>query len=111
MSKQPRDDGNIVIPLLGYKPNGGQIVAITTNSSTSAIFGNATRVISLYTTVDSFFEIGDGDVEANVVTSYFIPAGVYLDVSLGSNNNANENYKYLAVISSGTGSLYISERI
>lgn len=111
MSKQPRDDSNYPIPVLNYKRNGGQQVSISDTSAISSAFGASTRVISAYATVDSFFEIGDITTTANTVTSHFLPAGIYIDISLGSDGNSALNAKHIAIISGGEGTLYISERI
>ena len=110
MSKQPRDDSNYPIPVLSYKFNGAQQLALSTNSTRSSAFSIATRVISIYATVDSFFEVGTASVEANTTTSHFLPAGVYIDISLGSDTNAALNAKYLAAVTQTEGMLYISER-
>lgn len=111
MSKQPRDDANYPIPVLNYKRNGGQQIVVSVISAISSAFGSSTRVISAYSTVDCFFEIGDITTTANLTDSHFLPAGVYIDISLGSDNNSILNYKHIAVISEGEGTVYISERI
>ena len=111
MSKQPRDEANYPIPVLSYKRNGGQQLALAGSSVVSTPFGTSTRVISAYSTVDCFFEIGDSTIVSNLTTSHFLPAGIYIDISLGSDNNSALNYKHIAVISEGEGIVYISERI
>jgi hypothetical protein len=111
MSKQPRDDANYPIPLLSYKLNGGQIIAIGGDATRSTAIGNATRVISLYSTADCFFEVGDATVTANLSNSHFLPLGIYIDVSMGSDNNSLVNYKYISAICPTSGTLYLSERI
>lgn len=111
MSKQPRDESNYPIPVLNYKQNGGQKITVGAASTRSTPVGRSTRVISAYSTVDCFFEIGAASVVANTTTSHFLPAGIYIDISLGSDNDSALNYKYIAVISEGEGTLYISERI
>lgn len=111
MSKQPRDEANYPIPLLSYKLNGGQIIPMDGTAARSAAIGNSTRVISLYATADCFFEVGNDAVEANLSNSHFLPLGVYIDVSMGSDNNALLNYKYVSVICPTNGTLYLSERI
>lgn len=110
MSKQPRDDGNDPIPVLGFRANGAQELEILASSVRSTAFSDSTRVISLYSTSDCKFEIGDSDVTANLASSHFLPSGVYIDVSLGFENIASQNYKYVSVIGSAGGTLYISER-
>lgn len=111
MSKQPRDEANYPIPVLNYKPNSGQQMFLSGNSAISTAFGASTRVLSAYSTVDCFFEIGDITTTANLSTSHFLPAGVYIDISLGSDFNAALNAKHISVISEGEGTVYISERI
>jgi hypothetical protein len=111
MSKQPRDDANYPIPLLSYKLNGGQIISISGTAALSTAIGNSTRVISLYSTVDCFFEVGDANVTANLSNSHFLPTGIYIDVSMGSDNNSLINYKYISAICTSSGTLYLSERI
>lgn len=111
MSKQPRDDSNYPIPVLGYKPGGGQAIVLSASPQRSTPFGGHTRVISIYSTGNAFFEIGDNTVEANVTTSHFIPAGLYIDISLGAETVPTANAKYISVISNSSGILYISERV
>lgn len=109
MTKQPRDDANAPMPVLGFKINGGQAINLSSTAVLSTALAISTRVISLYATADCFFEIGN--VTANQTTSHFLPAGIYIDVSLGSETIAGQNQKYVSVVSSNTGVLYISERV
>lgn len=113
MSKQPRDDGNAAIPVLSYKHNGGQALAFAGASLRSSEFGSSTRVVSLFTNEGCFFEIGDNTVVANASNSHILPAGVYIDVSLGSEMVSSQNQKYIAAIGidGADGTLYISERV
>lgn len=111
MSKQPRDDSNYPIPVLGYKPNGGQAIALSAIPARSTAFGTHTRVISIYATGDAYFEIGGPTVVANTANSHFIPSGLYIDISLGAETVPSANAKYLSVISNSSGTLYISERV
>lgn len=113
MSKQPRDDGNAAIPVLGYKYHGGQSIAFGGASVRSTEFGGSTRVVSLYTNEGCFFEIGDSTVESNTSNSHILPAGVYIDVSLGSEIISTQNQKYISAIGldGNEGILYISERV
>lgn len=111
MSKQPRDDGNIAIPVLSYRPASGQAVTFTTAAARSAKLSDSVRVISIYATDSCFIELGDANVEAAVNISHFIPGGFYMDVSLGSELDSRHNYKYISVVSEANeGILYISER-
>lgn len=113
MSKQPRDDGNAAIPVLCYKKHGGQQINFSGASTRSTPFGGSTRVVSLYTNEGCFFEVGDNTIEANVSNSHILPAGVYIDVSLGSEIVPTQNQKYIAAIGidGADGILYISERV
>ena len=111
MSKQPRDEANYPIPLLSYKLGGGQHIAIGSTATLSSPVGSHTRVISLYATTDCYFEVGDATVVADLSTSHFLPTGVYLDISMGSENNPILNAKYVSVISSSSGYLHLSERV
>ena len=111
MSKQPRDDGNEPIPVLGLRPNRGHQVPYTASSNTSPAISSSVRVVTLYATTDCFIETGDASVTASNVTSHFLPADIPYDISLGDETSAVDNDKYVAVIgSSSDGKLYISER-
>ena len=110
MSKQPRDDGNEPIPVLNFKPNGGQKLNISNTSVRSSTFGASTRVITVTVSDDCYFEVGDENVEANTSNSHYILSGFPFDISLGSDNIKANNNKYFAVIGT-TGTAYISERI
>lgn len=110
MSKQPRDDSNYPIPVLSFRFNGGQQLSLSNVSVTSSSFGPHTRVVSIFSSSNCFFEVGDVGVVANTANSHFLPAGVYLDVSLGADTVSTNNYKYVAAISTTPGVLYISER-
>lgn len=111
MSKQPRDDGNEPIPVLGLRPNKGHQVPHTTSSNTSPAISPSVRVVSLYSTTDCFIETGNVTITANQSNSHFLPSGFIYDVSLGAETTASQNDKYVAVISATSpGTLYISER-
>ncbi len=113
MSKQPRDDGNAAIPVLSYRPQGGQTIAFSAVSSRSTEFGTSTRVISVFSNEGCLFEVGNANVTANSSNSHILPAGVYMDISLGSEIVSSQNAKYIAAvgIDGNEGTLYISERI
>ena len=111
MSKQPRDDGNDPIPVLGLRPGRGLQVPYTSNSNTSPAISSSVRVITVYATTDCFIETGNASISADTVNSHFLPAQIPYDLSLGAENNAADNDKYVAVIQSASGgTLYISER-
>lgn len=110
MSKQPRDDANAPIPVLGLRPQSGQQISVSGTAALSAAFHPSTRVITAYSTVDCFVEIGGSDVVANTTTSHFIPAGFVFDLALVADLVAPGGAKHLSVVSTSTGTLYISER-
>jgi hypothetical protein len=108
MSKQPRDDANQPIPVLSFRPGGAQRITLSATSTRSVAFAPSVRVISLFSDTDCFFELGDSTV-LSTNNSHFLPAGLYMDVSLGSDNVPSANARYLAVTGT-SGTLYISER-
>lgn len=112
MSKQPRDDGNEPIPVLGYKQGAGYQVPFTTSASnTSPTISDSVRVVTLYSTQDCFFETASIGDEANTESSHFLPQGIPYDISLGTETDARLNFKLIAVIgATADGVLYISER-
>ena len=111
MSKQPRDDGNDPIPVLGLRPNAGHQVPFSSDSNTSPAISSSIRVVTLYSTQDCFIETGGASVEANTSNSHFLPASLPYDISLGAETDATNNDKYIAVIQATSGgTLYISER-
>lgn len=112
MSKQPRDDANAPIPVLGLRPERGLQLAVSSTANRSVQISNSVRVVTLYSTIHAFIEIGDETVEANTSNSHLLPATLPYDVSLGAERNINSP-KYISIISynsSETGTLYISER-
>ena len=112
MSKQPRDDGNDPIPVLGLRANGGHLVPFTTGSSnTSPQISASVRVVTLYTDQDAFIETGSSSVSANQTTSHFLPSSIPYDISLGAETDPLNNDRYVAIIgATASGTLYISER-
>ena len=114
MSKQPRDDGNDPIPVLGFRFNSGHQVSFNASTSTiSSQLSNSVRVVTLYATEDCFIETHvSNTAEANKSNSHFIPKTVPYDISLGQEVIASNNDRFVAVIGSTEGgTLYISERI
>jgi hypothetical protein len=112
MSKQPRDDGNEAIPVLGLRANGGHLVPFTTGASnTSPQISASIRVVTLYADQDAFIETGASSVSANQTTSHFLPSSIPYDISLGAETDPLDNNRYVAIIgSTAAGTLYISER-
>ena len=110
MSKQPKDDANVAIPVLSLKPGGGQQLTASGSSVRSSAFSKTTRVITVYAEEDIFVEIGDSTVTANQSTSHYIPGTVPYDLSLGTDFDERED-RFLAVIQVSTGgTVYVSER-
>ena len=110
MSKQPKDDANVAIPVLSLKFNGGQRITSGSDSARSTAFGETTRVITVYAEEDIYVEIGDSSVTANQSTSHYIPSGIPYDLSLGTDLNEREA-RFLAVIQvTASGTVYVSER-
>jgi len=113
MSKQPRDDGNEAIPVLGLRLRGGQNVTFqTSTSNTSQQISDSVRVVTLYATADAYVEThGVSTVVPNAANAHFLPASIPYDISLGFENDAVNNDKFVTVLGvSGSGTLYISER-
>lgn len=109
MSKQPRDDSNDPIPVLGYRAGAAQQITTSGVSQRSTSFSRATSVISIFCTADCRIEIGDSTVEATA-SSHFIPASNYIDLAVKQDLN-DESQKYIAVIQDTTsGTFHISER-
>jgi len=113
MSKQPRDDGNEAIPVLGLRTRGGQNVAFNTSTATtSQQISDSVRVVTLYATADAFIEThGSVTVTPNAANAHFLPSSIPYDISLGFENDAINNDKFVTVLGiSESGTLYISER-
>lgn len=115
MSKQPRDDANAPIPVLALRTGGGQQISVTDSSARSAAVADRVRVVTVYSTVNAFIEIGDNTVSSNTVSSHFLPAGLPYDISLGDETISRNNPRFIAVIKASSddedGVLYLSERI
>lgn len=60
------------------------------------------KVIKIYSTVDCFYKLGNSTVTA-VTTDHFLPAKTIEYIAVGS------NMRLAAILSSGTGTLYLSE--
>ena len=111
MSKQPRDDGNDPIPVLGLRQGGGHQVPFTATANTSPEIAQHVRVVTLHSNVDCFVETGSASVTANTTQGHFLPASIPFDISLGADNEAAKNHRFVSVVStSAEGILHISER-
>lgn len=107
MSKQPKDDGGNVIPVLGLRKAGGMIVPFTTSANTSPALSGHTSVVSVHSTVACFIETGDANVVANVSNSHFVPANASMDLSVDTDSSVKTHF---SVIGTEAGILYLSER-
>lgn len=104
----PTDANGNSIPCLGYRKNdGAHTIAINANSNRNTTpFNQSTRIVTVFATVNCFFELGNDTVTATT-SRHFLPAGIMIDIDLGGKDIDS----YMAVIRSATdGSLYISER-
>jgi hypothetical protein len=110
MSKQPRDDANAPIPVLGLRPKSGQQIAISGTAALSGAFHPSTRVITVYTTQDCFIELGNAATVANTVNSHIIPSSFVFDLALSPDLVQTGETRYLSVVGSSGGTLYVSER-
>ena len=72
MSKQPRDDSNDPIPVLGYRAGAAQQITTSASSQRSSAFSHATSVISIFCTADCHIEIGDSTVAIPVHTLFLL---------------------------------------
>jgi hypothetical protein len=72
--------------LFQFSAISGQVLAVGVTAARSSAFALSTRVISVFSTADCKFELGDET--ANTSNSHFLPAGAYADISLGSDNEA-----------------------
>jgi len=81
MSRQPKDDNNNPIPILPFKPGGGQKIAIGAGSIRST--GLNTQAVTLHATANCFFEVGDATVVASTTTSHYLPELQTYDVGTG----------------------------
>ena len=110
-TRMPRDDNSQSIPVLRFRTGGAQVISLSDTAARSSAFSGGTRVITLTTTVAAFFESGDSSVTATTSSNY-IPAGIPFDMALGADLSDTDGYHtHISIIlSSGTGTAYISER-
>lgn len=105
----PRDDNDQVIPALRLKPDGAHTLPVTgTPRTVPSPFAPSTRVIAVYATAPARLRTGTAGVEA-AGTDHYLPAGVYLYLSLG--DGRKERHTHLSVLSAGEGdgTLHLSE--
>lgn len=98
------------IQVLRYRQGDSFAHQVSTSTATarnSTGFNTATRVVEIRSTVDCFFQQGDGTITATT-SSHFLPADTDRLVATGGDNQAQYTH-IAAILSSGTGTLYISE--
>lgn len=112
MTTMPADDRNQAINVLGLNPGKGHQVPFTSSSSNaSPQISETISVVSVYSTVDAFIQTGDSDVSCTTSNGHFLPASTIIDLGLGGGALVREFDKFVCVIgSSGSGTLYVSER-
>lgn len=105
-TEMPRDKHGRAIPAMRPIESGAMKIAIGSSSVQNGTAWNAyTKIISIYTDVDCYIEIGDNPTATT--NSHFIPANMYmyLSIMVGRNQNA----KIAVIRSSSDGTLYISQ--
>lgn len=104
----PRDDDFAPIPALRLKPDGAHALPLSGASiRNAAAFAPRTRVIAVTATAAAFIRTGGDDVTATAADHY-LPAGVYLYLSLGDDRQGA--HRWLAALEAeGGGELHISE--
>ena len=105
----PQDMDNNPIQALRLKDGGAHTITVSATSARNATaFAASTGVVSLYADTDVYVAFGDNTVAATT-GDHFFPAGLYYDVSIGSERSGHDTH--VAVIrSSADGNLYISEK-
>lgn len=108
----PTDDNNNPIPALRLKSPGGahNIAATATSTKNTTAFANDTQVISVYATEPVFIKFGTSSVTANNTDHYF-PAGVYYDMAIGGDGQAQATHLAVIRAENTDGVVYISEKI
>jgi hypothetical protein len=104
----PRDDDHAPIPALRLKPDGAQTLTLSATAvRNTQAFSPRTRVIAVTATAAAFIRTGEAGVVASPADHY-LPAGVYLYLSLGDQRAGAHRY-IAAVEADGGGELHISE--
>lgn len=107
----PRDDNHHPIPALRLNPGGAHTLSLSaTPVRTAAAFSPQTRVISLYATGAAFIRSGDAAVTAGS-GDHYLPANLYLCLSVGDDALLRNRHTHLAAISADGSpqTLYLSE--
>lgn len=106
----PQGVNGETLQVLRYRQGAGfahQISMTTTTARNGTGFNTATRVVELRSTADCFFQQGDDTITATT-GGHFLPASETRLVALGGDNQTQYTH-IAAILSSGTGTLYISE--
>ena len=109
MTILPQDTFDRPIPALRLKPGAAHSIAASASSArNAAVFGDTTRIVSLFATVPVYLRFGGSSVSA-ATTDHYFPEGIYYDVAIGGDEAPQ--YKYVAVLRASTdGTVYISEK-
>jgi hypothetical protein len=111
MTKQPRDDAGVAIPVLRFRAGGSQALTVSGSSQRSSEVRRGTRVVTVTATQPVFFRSGDASVTASLSDHYLVSSIPY-DIALGSDISSDTGYHtHLAFIAvSAEAQVYISER-
>ena len=111
-TQMPMEGGNQAINVLGLNPGKGHQVPFTSSSAnTSPEISETISVVTVYSTADCFIQTGDADVTCTTSNGHFLQSSTIIDLGLGGGIQVRNFDKYLCVIgSSGSGTLYVSER-
>lgn len=105
----PRDDDHAPIPALRLKPGGAQTLALSAvSAATLQPFSPRTRVIAVSAPDGAFIRTGGADVAASAA-DHFLPAGVYLYLSLGDERSGTHRHLAAVAADGGAGVLHVSE--
>jgi hypothetical protein len=103
----PLDDDGRPMPILGFRFRGCQKIPLTGTSARNATpIDPATRVVTIATTGNCRFEVGDAGVTADAVQSAFLLANSYVDIPL----TPTERHVAFIADGGGSGDAYIIER-
>ena len=112
MTYLPLDlDGN-TIPVLKLKQSGAHAINISDTAARNITgFDNDTRVVSVFSTVPVYLAFGETTSVTANSSDHFFPANTYYDIAIGGEKTSHLKYlSAIAVDSSDTGSLFISEK-
>lgn len=112
MTNMPDDADGDPIPVLRLRDGAAHTVAIgATAARNGTAFNEKTRVISLYAELDVWLKFG-GETVTATAADHFFPAGIYYDLAIGGAGVSQTPFlSVLRVAGSGTGNVYISEKM